>query len=264
MRLREIRLDSGLTARDLGRLMGRHPSKISRIEHGGATPSVADIRTWCMQCGVPDRIDDLVASMRAVEGMFVEWHRIERTGLRQEQESLGPLFQRTRRFRAYSSWIIPGVLQTRAYTTSVLRAIRKWHDLPDDVDEAVALRMDRQRILREGDHRFAFLIEESVLRAGVAGTVPMVEQLQHLIDVSRLSRVSVGIVPTRPDRTAWPVEDFWILDDAQVAVEMVSGCLTITQPREIAMYSDTFARLAESAVCGDAARSLIHAAADSF
>jgi len=34
LRLREIRLDAGITARDLARLMGRHPSKISRTEHG--------------------------------------------------------------------------------------------------------------------------------------------------------------------------------------------------------------------------------------
>ncbi len=34
-RLREIRADAGLTARELGRLMRRHGSKISRIEQTG-------------------------------------------------------------------------------------------------------------------------------------------------------------------------------------------------------------------------------------
>jgi len=263
-RLREIRLDARLTARDLGQLMGRHPSKISRIEHGGATPSAADIRAWCGHCSAADQIADLVASMRAIEGLFVEWHRIERTGLRQEQESRLSLFERTRRFRAYSCRLIPGVAQTRAYTTAVLRAISRWRGLPDDVDEAVALRLDRQRVLREGDHRFALVIEESVLRSGIGGADVMAAQLRHLIAVSRLPSVSMGVVPMGPCRGAWPVEQFWIFDDAQVNVELVSGYLTITQPREIAMYARTFARLAESAVYGDAARSLIRAAADAL
>ena len=56
---------------------------------------------------------------------------------------------------------------------------------------------------------------------------------------------------------AWPVEDFWIFDDRQVNVELVSGWLTLTQPREIAMYGTTFTALSEIAVRGAAARALI-------
>ena len=40
-------------------------------------------------------------------------------------------------------------------------------------------------------------------------------------------------------------------------MELVSGHLTITQPREIAMYGQMFARLAEIAVYGARARDLI-------
>jgi hypothetical protein len=54
-----------------------------------------------------------------------------------------------------------------------------------------------------------------------------------------------------------PVEDFWIFDEAQVNVELISGYLTITQPGEIAMYADAFTRLAEIAVVGAPARRLI-------
>ena len=49
-----------------------------------------------------------------------------------------------------------------------------------------------------------------------------------------------------------------------MAVELVSGHLTITQPREIAMYAQVFAELAELAVYGAAARSLIMAAIDAL
>jgi len=38
-RLREIRLDAGLSARELARLAGWHFTKVSKIEHGKQTPS---------------------------------------------------------------------------------------------------------------------------------------------------------------------------------------------------------------------------------
>lgn len=50
-RLREVRVEAGLSARALADRMGRHPSKISRIENGGATPSVTDIEQWCKHTG---------------------------------------------------------------------------------------------------------------------------------------------------------------------------------------------------------------------
>jgi transcriptional regulator with XRE-family HTH domain len=95
-RLRELRVEAGLTARALGQLMERHPSKISRIEHGSAQPSADDIRAWCKHCGAADQIPDLIASLRAVEGMWIEWRRLERSGLRQAQESMRPLMSARR------------------------------------------------------------------------------------------------------------------------------------------------------------------------
>jgi Domain of unknown function (DUF5753) len=165
----------------------------------------------------------------------------------------------------YSSWLIPGAVQTRDYTRAVLRAIAERRELPDDVEEAVAVRTDRLRLLREGDHRFAVLIEESVLRNVIGGAEVMAGQLGHLITVASLPSVSLGIIPMGIERDAMhPVEGFWIFDDKQVNVELVSGWLTITQPREIAMYAQVFARLSDLAVAGAQARRLITAAIDAL
>src|SRR5881296_2292128 len=79
-RLREIRIGACLTGRDLAQLAGWHYSKVSKIEHARQPPSVLDIRAWCEHCGTNDQIPDLVASLHAVEGMWVEWRRLERTG----------------------------------------------------------------------------------------------------------------------------------------------------------------------------------------
>jgi transcriptional regulator with XRE-family HTH domain len=264
-RLGELRQDAGLTGRELARRCGWHESKVSRIEHARTAPSAEDVRAWCEHTGAPDQADDLVAFLRSVEGMFVEWQRMERTGLRRAQESVLPLWQRTRRFRAYSSWLIPGALQTPDYTRTVLQAIAKRRELPDDVEEAVAVRTDRLRLLHEGEHRFTVLIEESVLRSVIGGDEVMAGQLGHLITIAALPSISLGVIPMGLDRdTEWPVEDFWIYDDQQVNVELVSGWLTITQPREIAMYEQVFGRLSELAVAGAQARRLITAAIDAL
>ena len=263
-RLGEIRRDAGLTGRDLARICDWHPSKSSRIENARTPPSADDIRAWCRACHATEQAEDLVASLRAVEGMFVEWRRMERAGLRQAQESRLPLYERTRRFRSYSSWLVPGLIQTRAYTAAALHAIQQRRGLHDDVDQAVTARIERQRVLYEGDHRFAFLIEESVLRSGIGGSEVMAGQLGHLITISSLPNVSLGIVPMRPDRTRWPAEGFWIFDVAQVNVELISGYLTITQPSEIELYAAAFAELADAAVYGTRARALITAAIDTL
>ena len=231
LRLREIRVEAGLTASALADLMGRHHAKVSRIEHRSAAPSEADIREWCKRCGVPEQIPDLLATLRAVETMWVEWRRMEQAGLRHAQEAIWPLYQRTRRFRVYTPNLIPGVLQTRGYTAAILEGIRRRRAVPDGIEDAVAARMRRTSILQDPRHRFAVLIEESALTTGVGGTDVMIGQLGRLIEVSAAPSVSLGILPACPDRdAAWPVEGFWMFDDEQVQVELVSGHLTITKP----------------------------------
>ncbi|MFJ3226059.1 helix-turn-helix domain-containing protein [Streptomyces sp. NPDC086783] len=261
-RLAELCRDAGLTGADIADRCEWSRSKSSRIMNARTPPSADDIRAWCRACGAEDQTEDLIASLRTAEGMWVGWRRMERAGLKQAQEARLPLYQRTRRFRSYSSWLVPGMIQTRPYTTAALQAIQRRRGLVDDVAEAVAARMERQRVLYEGDRRFAFLVEESVLRAGIGGTEVMAGQLGHLVSVASLPNVSLGVVPMRPDRERWPAEGFWIYDTAQVNVELISGYLTITQPSEVAMYAETFAELAALAVYGANARALITDAMD--
>ncbi|MET7976708.1 helix-turn-helix transcriptional regulator [Streptomyces mirabilis] len=261
-RLAELCRDAGLTGADIADRCEWSRSKSSRIMNARTPPSADDIRAWCRACNAEDQTEDLIASLRTAEGMWVGWRRMERAGLKQAQESRLPLYQRTRRFRSYSSWLVPGMIQTRPYTTAALQAIQRRRGLVDDVAEAVAARMERQRVLYEGDRRFAFLVEESVLRAGIGGAEVMAGQLGHLLSVASLPNVSLGVVPMRPDRERWPAEGFWIYDTAQVNVELISGYLTLTQPSEVAMYAETFAELAALAVYGTNARALITAAMD--
>lgn len=190
--------------------------------------------------------------------MWIEWRRMERDGLHAAQRSVEPLFERTQRFRAYSSWIVPGLLQTEGYTRRMLRGAQQRRMLPDDVDKALAARMERQRVLTEGNRVFAFLLEESTLHATSCDAATMTEQLHHLTELAKRPNVGIGVIPATVDRAHRPVEDFWIFDDAQVNVELVSGYLTVTAPSEIKQYAQAFAELAGIAVHGQSMRRLVN------
>jgi transcriptional regulator with XRE-family HTH domain len=261
-RLQEIRLDAGLSARALSAAAGWHEAKTSRLEHAKQQLSEADLRAWCYVCSAPKLIPELIAELRAVNSMWLDWRRAERNGLKHLNVSVRDIYERTRQFRSYCQSMIPGLLQTPEYTTAVLASLRERRQVPvDDVASAVAERTDRQHILYEGDHKFAFVLEAAALHYQVGGPDVLAGQLRHLLDVMRLASVSLGIIPTSVDRSPrWPVEDFYIFDNNQANVELVSGFLTITHPREIAMYAESFAALSKLAVYGSRARTLITAA----
>jgi transcriptional regulator with XRE-family HTH domain len=146
-RLREIRLDAGLTARALSAAAGWHEAKTSRIESARQAPGDVDIRTWCQVCAAEDQAADLIAASRAADSMYIEWRRLQRTGLRRLQESRLPLYERTRLFRVYCSNVVPGFLQTQGYADALLSAISAFEGVPDDGEDAVTARMNRNRIL---------------------------------------------------------------------------------------------------------------------
>ncbi len=146
-RLREIRADANLTGRALAAVCEWHFTKISKFEHGAQAPSEQDIRAWCRACNAEDHVPDLIATVRAIESMYVEWQRHMRAGLKRSQTASVPLYERTKLFRGYENTVIPGLFHTAEYAAAIFRFWNEFLDLPNDVDEAVAARMERQRIL---------------------------------------------------------------------------------------------------------------------
>lgn len=262
-RLRDLRLDAGLTARALSALAGWHEAKTSRIESAKQAPSEADLATWCQVCRAPGETPDLIAASRAADSMYVEWRRVHRTGMRRTQESSVPLYERTRVFKVYCSTVIPGFLQTPGYAGALMSAITAFQGTPDDVEEAVRARMNRNRLLHAAGHRFTMIIEESVLRYRLGDSEVMAAQLGHLLSVIAFPAVSLGVIPfSAPGRRMWTLEAFTVFDDARVRVELLSAQVTVTAPSEITLYARAFDKLAELAVYGTQARSLITAAID--
>ncbi len=259
-RLREIRVDTNLTGRALAAVCGWHFTKVSKLEHGSQAPSEQDIRLWCRACDAEDQVPDLIATVRAIETMYIEWQRNLRAGLKSLQTSSVPLYERTKLFRGYENTVIPGLFHTAEYAAAIFRFWNEFLDLRNDVDEAVAARMERQRVLYTGNRRFAFVLEEQTLRTRVGDTDVMLGQLDRLLAVMSLPRVSLGIIPASGERRCLAQGSFWIFDEGRVKVEGVSAGLDITQPREIAVCVKAFDLLHQSAVYGKTARELIQRA----
>ncbi|MFE4827437.1 helix-turn-helix domain-containing protein [Streptomyces sp. NPDC056672] len=257
-RLREVRLDAELKGHDLAARCGWHKSKVSRIENARTPPSDADIREWCAGCDADDQAADIIAASRTAESMYLEWKRLQRTGLRRLQESRIPLYERTKVLRGYASHVVPGLFQTPAYASALLSAISRFHGTPDDTPEAVAARMARSRVLHGAGHRFTLIVEESVLRYQIGDAETMAGQLGHLLAVMSLPAVSLGVIPfAARERHIWTLEAFNVFDDERVHVELLTAQVTLTAPGEVAMYIRAFVELRELAVYGAEARALV-------
>ncbi|MFE1957274.1 helix-turn-helix domain-containing protein [Streptomyces sp. NPDC059479] len=258
-RLRELRLDAGITGKELAARCGWSVAKSSRIENARTPPSDADIRAWCTACGADGQAADLVAASRQADSMYVQWKRLQRTGMKHLQEVSTPLYDRTRLFRVYASNVVPGFLQTPGYATALMGSIAGFRGTPDDVSEAVEARIRRSRVVYEGDHRFATLIEEHVLHHRVGDADVMAGQLGNLLASMALPSMALGIIPAGVPReqVIWPLEQFTVFDDARVHVELLAAKVTVTAPSELDIYLRAFTRLTELAVHGAEARALI-------
>ncbi|MET9865211.1 helix-turn-helix transcriptional regulator [Streptomyces sp. NPDC006386] len=259
-RLDEIRRDAGLTGLELATRCGWHKSKASRIARAKTGVSDADIRAWCRACGAEDQAADLIAASRTAESMYVQWRQIHRDGMRRVHEKTVPLYERTRHFRVYASNLVPGMLQTADCATGLLRSITDFQGTPDDVADAVQARLNRSRVVHEGDHRFGLLLEETVLHYRVCDDAAMAGQLRYLLEIMSRPNVSLGIIPFTARRTVWPLEAFYAFDDDQVAVETLTAEINVTTPGEIRTYLRAFAELSRIAVHGAEARERIRKA----
>ncbi len=130
----------------------------------------------------------------------------------------------------------------------------------DDLDDAVAARLARQRALREGRTQFVVLIHEPVLYMRVGNDDVMAKQLQHLLDVGFGNpRLILGVIPTDYE-FVYTTTGFVVYDARMVLVETISAELTVSTPSELTYYEKAWDGLRRQAVHGDDARALIELA----
>lgn len=258
VRLRELRKDAGLTGRALAAATGQHFTRVSKIEHGVQPPTDHDIRTWCQACGADDQAADLIATLRAVESAYLEFRRQARAGMKRV---LGAhtvaRYEQTTQFRIYEHNVIPGLFQTADYAAAMLSFWIGILSAPNDLDEAIAVRMERQRVIYQRGKRFVVVLEEQALRTWFGSADTQAGQLDRLLAVMSLPNVSVGIIPMMIERPAVASAGFWMFDNSLVALETPTASLEVTRSQEIDLYGQMFEQLQASALYGAPARALV-------
>ena len=261
-RLRELRQQAGLSGRQLAESLAWPPSKISKLENGRQTPGDDDIRAWTRATNSTDETEALLASLHTLEVQYAEWRRIFRLGLRPRQNELAEWDRKTRLTRAFEATVIPGLLQTTEYARAQFAEGIRRLKLPNDINEAVQGRIQRQEVLYLPDKRFHFVLTEAALRFRLCSPRVMLGQLDRLISFSQLPNVRLGIIGFETQYVTSPWHGFWLYDSDRVLVETFSAALDLRQPQEIELYGTAFEQLAEIASYGRAARAIINRVID--
>jgi transcriptional regulator with XRE-family HTH domain len=185
--LRHYRTAAGLTPEELGARIYLSASQIRKVEEGIRTPTEALTRACeaipeLNSNGALATLRELLKDhlrQRAYPGWFHAWPDHE---------------ARARRLRNFELVVVPGLLQTEAYARAILSTRIGATD--DELDEAVAARLERQRILyREQPPELWILLDEAVLRRPVGGLEVMADQLGHLAVAARRPHVVLQVIP---------------------------------------------------------------------
>lgn len=262
-RLRGLRAQARLSGKDLADTNGWAQSKVSRIENGLQMPSAGDIEAWCRACRADGAItDELLRAQEEAQVVNATFRNRVRRGQAEVQDSYGDLVRQSHVVRHFETVFVPGLLQIPDYARAILTEMRELHDLDvDDVDAAVASRMQRQQMLWDPQKRFEFLLGEPVLRWLVVPAGIMRAQLDRLQTVIGLDRIRFGILPLHHRLRTTPQNSVQIYagDNPVAAVETFIG-ETFHRGEQADLYGQALDKMWNDAVTGDDARQLIQAA----
>ncbi|MBO2447426.1 helix-turn-helix transcriptional regulator [Actinomadura barringtoniae] len=177
--LRFVREQHGLSLAQWGRIIGAARSTVSNIEANRRKIDDAQAKVIDDHCGTGRLFQVMLWFARTTHDP--DWFR-QYTVYESEADVI----------RAYQGQIIPVPLQTEDYA----RAIQTTADI-DDIDKAVAGRRARKDAVlgRTQPALLWVLLDEAVLDRPIGGAQTMRDQLQHLLELSDLPRVSIRVVP---------------------------------------------------------------------
>src|SRR6266545_3136265 len=166
--LRRLRTENGLSREQAGEAIRASEWKIHRLENG--------------QVGFKDR--DIVDLLALYGDLLPQWFRAF-----VDLEAAATLI------RTYEGQLIPGLLQTERYMRAVMRGAR----LPEpseDTERRIELRLMRQTLLTQpGAPQLWAVVDEAALRRPVGGRQVIREQLERLIDATKLPNVVLQVLP---------------------------------------------------------------------
>lgn len=193
-RLRELRLAAGRSVDEVAAELMCSAAKISRMETAGRGIQLRDVRDLVRFYGLPDSEGNKLMIL-ADEARKPGWWQ----GYRSLPEAVAHLIgleAAASDVRTADALLVPGLLQTAAYTTALLAKIRPPGELtPSVLKEWVEARQRRQALLLNPKFHFWSVMDESALARGVGTQEIMIEQLQRLIEAVDLPSVTLQLVP---------------------------------------------------------------------
>lgn len=259
--LRRLRELKNMTAEEVAERLLVSQSKISRLENGRRSISQRDVRDLCGVYEVEDvRVVDSLMQMAKDSRQQGWWHAFGDIpysvyiGLETDAESL----------RVYEPQVVPGLLQTRGYAEALINGA-----LPEapqsDIDKRVSVRARRQDRINDPESplRMWAVIDESALRRRVGGNQVMIEQLEHLAELSHLPHVTVQVLPF--DMGAHPgingqyaiLEFPDAADSSVVYIEGVTSDLYLEKANDVQRYSVMYEHLRAQALNVEQTRQFI-------
>ncbi|MFE3666212.1 DUF5753 domain-containing protein [Streptomyces sp. NPDC059164] len=189
----------------------------------------------------------------------VPWQVRLSAGTEAVQEEVIRWYQETPHGQAYVPDMVWGTLQTEAYATVILGQVVDFLGVPDDVPAGVARRMQRQRVLYDGEHRYDIVLGEQALYTNIGGPEVMAEQIDRILRDIDLPSLTLGIIPAAAPVNMFPAHGFNLYGD-EVHVELISSAVDVTEPSEVGLYREAFRRLSDAALHGGEAKELLHKA----
>lgn len=255
-RLSELRANTGLNGKEFAARLDWPASKVSRLQAGKQTPSVADLEAWAAAAEQPDAVPDLHARLRGLESQQRHWRRQLSAGHAPVQDRYVVEYRRTATMRGYEATVIPGLFQTPDYARHLLLQNAELMRSPRDTEAAVQARMRRQEVLYEPGRLFRVLVWEAALHAHVGDRDVMAGQLDRLVGLIGMTTVELGIVPLGAPMGITPKHGFWIFDEERVIVETVNTEYQYADD-DVALYSRVWDKLDAAAAYGPKAHRLI-------
>ena len=267
-RLRRLRQAAGITRDNAGQAIRSSGSKISRLELGRTGFKQRDVSDLLTLYGVSD--DD--AERAILLGLARQandagwWHDYSDVLPAWFEPYLG-LEQAASIIRSYEVAFIPGLLQTPEYARAVIRLMDGVSEA--EADQRVALRTQRQQLLhRANPPRLWVVIDETALRRPIGGRAAMLEQVDHLVQMSRLPTVTVQVMPFSAGGHAaaggqvtmlrFPEE---LLPDV-VYQEQMDSAVYLNKPADTVHYWNVLNRVATEALPPDASVAKLRRLAD--
>lgn len=261
--LEGLRLDAGRSLVDVAELLRMSDATVSRYETGQIRPGWPAVQAMLGYYGATDeaRAEAAVlwedAGERPVTAAAPAGSsRQFRAFLRAEAEADVE--------RTVEPLVVPGLLQTTAYARAINASGQPYLASSARPERYVSARISRQtRLSGASPITVHALIDEAVLRREVGGPHVMVEQLRHLITLSRQETVTLQAVPFSVGAYGAMSGGFTILSyaDAQdppsVYLEHAAGGNWVENGADVARFQQQFADVAGKALSPDDTRALL-------